>query len=83
MTGGAGYIGSHTVFLLLEAGWEVVVVDNYVNSSPESMRRVADMTGAGDRLTSLKVSHHHDPIGGSRSILLMYMLSIPFTQLRS
>ena len=45
VTGGAGYIGSHTVVLLLEAGHEVVVVDNLSNASPESLRRVADLTG--------------------------------------
>ena len=39
LTGGAGYIGSHTALTLLEAGWEVVAADNYVNSSPESIRR--------------------------------------------
>jgi UDP-glucose 4-epimerase len=45
VTGGAGYIGSHTVVQLLETGHEVVVVDNLSNSSPESLRRVADLTG--------------------------------------
>ncbi|MGI9573787.1 UDP-glucose 4-epimerase GalE [Alloalcanivorax xenomutans] len=45
VTGGAGYIGSHTVLLLLEAGHRVVVVDNLSNSSPESLRRVEALTG--------------------------------------
>lgn len=45
ITGGAGYIGSHTVVELLEAGHEVVVLDNLVNSSRASLRRVADITG--------------------------------------
>ena len=39
VTGGAGYIGSHTVLALLERGHEVVVLDNFSNSSPESLRR--------------------------------------------
>ncbi|TQV82997.1 UDP-glucose 4-epimerase GalE [Aliikangiella coralliicola] len=45
VTGGAGYIGSHTTLLLLEAGYEVVVVDNLSNSSLESLRRVEKITG--------------------------------------
>ncbi|HEX8227417.1 MAG TPA: SDR family NAD(P)-dependent oxidoreductase [Candidatus Saccharimonadales bacterium] len=45
VTGGAGYIGSHTVIELLSAGHQVVVVDNLCNSSPESLRRVAKITG--------------------------------------
>jgi len=44
VTGGAGYIGSHTCIELLNAGHEIVVVDNLCNSSPESLRRVAKLT---------------------------------------
>jgi len=40
VTGGAGYIGSHTVILLIEAGYEVVIFDNFCNSSRESIQRV-------------------------------------------
>ena len=40
LTGGAGYIGSHTAVAMIEAGHEVVIVDNFYNSSPESIRRV-------------------------------------------
>lgn len=40
VTGGAGYIGSHTVILLIEAGYEVVIFDNFCNASKESIRRV-------------------------------------------
>ena len=45
VTGGAGYIGSHTVLALLEAGHDVMVVDNLSNSSQESLRRVEALTG--------------------------------------
>ncbi len=45
VTGGAGFIGSHTCVELLEAGYEPVVVDNLCNSSEESLRRVEKITG--------------------------------------
>lgn len=45
VTGGAGYIGSHTVVELLKAGHEVVVVDNFSNSSPEALARLKKITG--------------------------------------
>ena len=45
VTGGAGFIGSHTIVELMEAGHEVVSIDNYANSSPVSLQRVAELTG--------------------------------------
>ena len=45
VTGGAGYIGSHTCVELLDRGYEVVVIDNYSNSSAESLNRVEIITG--------------------------------------
>ena len=46
ITGGAGFIGSHTCLVLLEAGHSLVVIDNFANSSPESLRRVVELAGA-------------------------------------
>jgi UDP-glucose 4-epimerase len=45
VTGGAGYIGSHTCLELLQAGYSVIVVDNLSNSKFESLRRVQEITG--------------------------------------
>lgn len=45
VTGGAGYIGSHTCLELLQAGYEVVVVDNLSNSKEESLKRVQELAG--------------------------------------
>ena len=45
VTGGAGYIGTHTCVELIKKGYEVVAVDNYVNSSEESIKRVEKITG--------------------------------------
>ena len=45
LAGGAGFIGSHTAVELLEAGHDVVVIDNYCNSCPESLKRVREITG--------------------------------------
>ena len=45
VTGGAGFIGSHTVVELQNAGYDVVVVDNLINASKEALRRVEEITG--------------------------------------
>jgi UDP-glucose 4-epimerase len=52
ITGGAGFIGSHTCLVLLEAGRRLVVLDNFSNSSRESLRRVVELVGgnAAERL---------------------------------
>lgn len=46
LSGGAGYIGSHTCVELINSGHDVIVVDNYSNSCPESINRVEQITGA-------------------------------------
>lgn len=45
LAGGAGYIGSHTAVELLNAGYQVVIVDDYSNSSPEAVHRIEKITG--------------------------------------
>ena len=45
VSGGAGYIGSHTCVELLNAGYDIVVADNYYNSCPEALNRVKEITG--------------------------------------
>ena len=44
ISGGAGYIGTHTIVCLLEAGYDVTVVDNLINANEESLRRVQEIT---------------------------------------
>ena len=72
VTGGAGYIGSHTLIELYKAGHRAVVVDNLSNSNPEALRRVAELIGIDevpfcqadirdrDRLEQLFAQHHFD-----------------------
>ncbi|MBL8376641.1 MAG: UDP-glucose 4-epimerase GalE [Burkholderiales bacterium] len=50
VTGGAGYIGSHTCVELLAAGYDVTIFDNFSNSHPEAVRRIADICGRAPRL---------------------------------
>lgn len=45
VTGGAGYIGSHTCVELLTSGYDIVVLDNFINSKPESLNRIKKITG--------------------------------------
>lgn len=43
ITGGAGFIGSHTCVVLLEAGYDLIVLDNFSNSSALALERVAEL----------------------------------------
>ena len=60
VTGGAGYIGSHTLILLIEAGYEVVVFDNFCNSSKESIRRVEKIVDTSIELIEGDIRSHED-----------------------
>ena len=57
ITGGAGYIGSHTMVEFLTAGRELVVVDNFMNSKPESLRRVKELTGKDFKFYEVDLLH--------------------------
>ncbi len=56
LTGGAGYIGSHTAVELLNAGYEVVIADNFSNSSPEVVHRIEQITGQSVAVFDVDVS---------------------------
>ncbi len=69
ITGGAGYIGSHACVEFLNAGYDLVVLDNLCNSSPESLKRVRELTGQDfpfiegdirDRALLDRLFHDHD-----------------------
>ena len=55
LAGGAGYIGTHTAVELLNAGYNVVVADNFSNSSPEAIKRVEKITGKTVKLYELDI----------------------------
>ena len=50
VTGGAGYIGSHTCVELLEKGHQIVIIDNFCNSKPEALDSIRKITGKDLRL---------------------------------
>ena len=60
VTGGAGYIGSHTCVELLEAGHKVVVLDNLSNSSEESLKRVQELTGKTLKFVQGDIRYQND-----------------------
>jgi len=73
VTGGAGYIGSHTIILLVEAGYKVIIFDNFCNASKEAVKRVEKIVGktltiiegdvrSRDDLHALFNTHHIDAV---------------------
>jgi UDP-glucose 4-epimerase len=60
VTGGAGYIGSHTIILLIESGYKVVVFDNFSNASKESIRRVEKITETSIDIIEGDIRHRSD-----------------------
>lgn len=60
VTGGTGYIGSHTVVELLNHGYDVVIVDNYSNSKPEVLNRIFEITGKKPRFYEVSVQNEKE-----------------------
>ncbi len=60
VSGGAGYIGSHTCVELLAAGYDIVVADNYYNSCPEALRRVREISGKDFRFVEADMANPAD-----------------------
>ena len=58
VTGGTGYIGSHSVLALCEAGYEPIVVDNLDNSSRESIKRVESIVGRSIKFYQLDIREY-------------------------
>ncbi len=70
LTGGAGFIGSHTCLVLLETGHQLVVIDDFSNGSAEALRRVAELAGLGPwRQASAEHWTAAEPGGGSLTLL--------------
>ena len=60
VSGGAGYIGSHTCVELVKAGYEIVVADNLVNSCEEAVRRVEEITGRKIPFVKTELCHEDE-----------------------
>ena len=58
VTGGAGYIGSHCSVYLLEAGFKVIVLDNFVNSSRKSVERVEKISGKSVEVIEIDIKEY-------------------------
>ena len=68
VTGGAGYIGSHTCVELLNLGYGVVVVDNLCNSNPESLRRVAELTGGDSLASNIRLVYNNAKVAAQTAV---------------
>ena len=55
VAGGTGYIGSHTCIELINAGYEVIIVDNFCNSKPEVLKRIEELSNAKPKFYEVDV----------------------------
>ena len=70
LTGGAGFIGSHTALALLDSGHQVVVLDDFSNGSAEALRRVVELAGLGSwRQAAADHWSAAEPGGGSLHLI--------------
>lgn len=60
VTGGTGYIGSHACVELLNAGYDIVVVDNFINSKPEVLHRIQELTGKNFKFYKVDILNKED-----------------------
>ncbi len=70
ITGGAGYIGSHTLIALSEAGYDFVVYDNLSNSSKESIKRV-------EKIINKSISFEEGDIRDKELLILILLYMLP------
>ena len=63
VTGGAGYIGSHTCVELLQKGYDVVIADNFVNASRDVPSRITRIAGKGPRVYEIDVADGRAHLG--------------------
>ena len=79
VTGGAGYIGTHTSLQLLLDGYKVVIIDNFLNSCEEAVRRVVDLAGKrGKNLVVHKVGKLWNFISLLASPFILQLLAFFF-----
>lgn len=74
VAGGAGYIGTHTAVVLLQAGYDITVVDNLVNSSPEGIERAIKIVGC----EASRVKFHHVDICNEGELDMVFRSSTKF-----
>ena len=62
VTGGAGFIGSHTCLALIERGYEILIIDSYANSNEESIRRVIEISKSNNKTKNVNISINSEDI---------------------
>lgn len=78
VTGGCGYIGTHTIALLLQDDYDVTVVDNLSNSSEVSLERVADIVGLGSEERKQQIIFHNVDVCDEKAFRAVFEKSPKF-----